>query len=152
MTTRLLLIRHGASHHKDDGVVGGPRGCRGLTPVGRLQAEQLAQRLSRELQEPPAMIYSNESWSELAGRTGRALEQIAARHRRQTVVAVAHAETIKSSMIVFGGLPLAPGFDMKVAPASITEWVMEGDPNAWPRARWTLVRFNDSTHVMAVVS
>jgi broad specificity phosphatase PhoE len=33
METRLVLIRHGASHHKDDGVVGGPRGCRGLTAV-----------------------------------------------------------------------------------------------------------------------
>ena len=55
--TRIILIRHGASHHADDGVVGGPRGCRGLTNVGRQQAEALARRLNRELQEPPSAVY-----------------------------------------------------------------------------------------------
>ncbi len=34
MLTRLTLIRHGVSHHKDDEVLGGPHGCRGLTAVG----------------------------------------------------------------------------------------------------------------------
>ncbi len=29
METRLLIIRHGASHPKEAGVIGGPRGCRG---------------------------------------------------------------------------------------------------------------------------
>jgi probable phosphoglycerate mutase len=210
MTTRLMLIRHGASHHKVDGVVGGPRGCRGLTDTGRRQAAGLGQRLVRELQERPAAIYcsvlpraietaeivaaalgqseilqdcglctwhapahadgkpwaeyrresslagggvyrpfeqGNESWSELVGRTGRALEQIAARHAHATVVVVTHAETVASSLIVFGNLPLAPGFDLDIAPASITEWATEGDPDAWPRPRWTLVRLNDSAHV-----
>ena len=207
--TRIILIRHGASHHKDDGVVGGPRGCRGLTNVGRQQAEALARRLNRELQEPPSAVYcsvlpravetaeilaaalgvpafeqdcslctwhtppaadgmpwseyrptsslagggvyrpferGNESWSELVGRSGRALEQIAARHAGQTVLSVAHAETVVSSLIVFGCLPLMLAFDVMVAPASITEWVTEGDPEAWPRPRWTLVRLNDSGH------
>lgn len=208
--TRLILIRHGSSHHMADGVVGGPRGCRGLTAVGRQQAEGLARRLARDLREPPAAIYcsvlpravetaellapalgrpdivqdcglctwhtpahadgklwsafrqesglagggvyrpfeqGNESWSELVGRTGRALEQIAARHARHTVVVVAHAETVTSSLIVFGSLPLSLGFDLRVAPTSITEWVTAGDPDAWPRPRWTLVRLNDSAHV-----
>ncbi len=171
MLTRLTLIRHGVSHHKDDEVLGGPHGCRGLTAVGRHQTERLAHRLVHELQDRPDAIYSsviprawetaeiiaatlgitdvvqdcglctwhtpgqadgkpwsvyqqehslaggvfrpfehgNESWSELVGRTGRAMEQIAARHKQQTVVVVTHAETIASSFIVFGGLPLAPG-------------------------------------------
>ncbi len=210
MATRLMLIRHGASHHKEDGVVGGPRGCRGLTVAGRHQAEGLARRLARELREHSGAIYcsvlpravetaeivaaalrrpeivqdcglctwhtpahadgqlwaeyrrdgglagggvyrpfqeGNESWSELVARTGRALEQIAARHAHDTVIVVAHAETVASSLIVFGGLPLSPGFDPDVAPASITEWVTTGDPEAWPRPRWTLVRLNDSAHL-----
>lgn len=213
MPTRLILIRHGASHHKADGVVGGPRSCRGLTAAGRHQAERLAHRLAHELQERPDAIYCSvipraaetaqiiaatlrhsdvvqdcglctwhtpapadgkpwseyqqahsavgggvfrpfehgtESWSELVVRTGRTFEQIAARHKQQTVLIVTHAETIASSFIVFGGLPLAPGFDMHAANASITEWATEGDPDAWPRPRWTLVRFNDSAHAMAV--
>jgi probable phosphoglycerate mutase len=57
METRLILVRHGASHHKDDGVVGGPRGCRGLTAGGRRQAERLAQRLAAELPDDPAAVY-----------------------------------------------------------------------------------------------
>jgi hypothetical protein len=63
------------------------------------------------------------------------------------VILVAHAETIPSSLIAFGGLPLAIGFDLSIAPTSITEWVTEGDPDALPRPRWTLVRLNDHAHL-----
>ena len=41
MVTRLLIVRHGASHHRADGVVGGPRSCPGLTAEGRAQVEML---------------------------------------------------------------------------------------------------------------
>ncbi len=212
MTTRLILIRHGDSHHKTDGVIGGPHGCRGLTAVGRQQAELLAQRLDHELGHHASTTYcsvipraketaniltaalnhsnvvedcglctwhapphadgkpwseyrdahrvpgggvfrpfedGNESWSELVNRVGRTLEQIAARHKEETVMLVTHREPIVASFIVFGGLPLAPGFDMDVAPASITEWATDGNPAAWPRPRWTLARFNDSAHLLA---
>ena len=206
--TRIILIRHGASHHKDDGVVGGPwmswaherratagRGAGPTTQPGASRASicrlllgaAARRRDSRDsgggpgrasrraglqplyLAHPPAadgMPWSeyrpdeqsgrrrcyrpfergNESWSETVGRSGRALEQIAARHAGQTVLSVAHAETVVSSLIVFGCLPLMLAFDVMVAPASITEWVTEGDPEAWPRPRWTLVRLNDSGH------
>ncbi|HET7035964.1 MAG TPA: histidine phosphatase family protein [Thermomicrobiaceae bacterium] len=210
ITTRIFLIRHGASHHKEDGIVGGPRGCRGLTQSGRQQTESVSRRLALELPEPVGAIYSsvlpravetaeivatalgvpdvaqdcrlctwhtpanadgkpwvdyrresslagggiyrpfeqgNESWSELVGRTGRALEEIAARHAGEKVIVVAHAETITASLIVFGGLPLTLGFDVKVAPTSLTEWTTEGNPEAWPRPRWTLVRLTDSAHL-----
>lgn len=89
----------------------------------------------------------NESWVELVGRTGRALEQIAARHVGETVVIATHTEVVNSSLIVFGGVPLTPGFDVSVLPASITEWMTDGDPAAWPRPRWTLMRLNDSAHL-----
>ena len=208
--TRLILVRHGASHHKEDRIVGGPGGCRGLTDIGRRQAKELAQRLRSEIQDRPAAVYcsvlpraietaeivaealgqpdvvqdcglctwhtpadidgkpwneyrressltgggiyrpfeqGNESWSELVGRTGRTLEQIASRHERETVLVVTHAEVVASSLIVLGGLPLSIGFDLDIAPTSITEWTTSGDPDAWPRPRWKLARLNDSAHL-----
>jgi broad specificity phosphatase PhoE len=38
---RLILVRHGDAYAGFEGVIGGPRGCRGLTPLGRRQAETL---------------------------------------------------------------------------------------------------------------
>ncbi len=93
----------------------------------------------------------SESWSELVSRVGRSLETIAARQHGQTVLIVAHAEPISASMMIFGGLPLAPSFDMRVEPTAISEWTTDGDPAAWPRPRWRLVRFNDAAHVAAPV-
>ncbi len=211
MQTRLILIRHGASHHREDGVVAGRLGCRGLTAVGRRQAENLGERLARELPARPDAIYrsvprravetaeilatalggievvedcglcswhtptyadglpvrefqrdhalpgggvyrpfedGNESWSDMISRTGRSLETIVSRHAGETVIAVAHNETVKSSLIVFGGLPLATGFDVAIGPTAINEWMTEGDPDAWPRPRWTLMRLNDSGHLV----
>lgn len=43
---RLLLIRHGDAYAGFQGVIGGPRGCRGLTPLGRLQAAALRDYLA----------------------------------------------------------------------------------------------------------
>lgn len=45
--TRLVLIRHGESQVTVDGVVGGPKTCSGLSPVGVRQAEALRDRLAR---------------------------------------------------------------------------------------------------------
>ena len=42
---RLLFIRHGEPQASLDRVVGGPKGCRGLTDLGRLQVEALRDRL-----------------------------------------------------------------------------------------------------------
>jgi broad specificity phosphatase PhoE len=44
---RLVLIRHAESEHAVNNIVGGPRGCRGVTPRGREQAGRLADRLRR---------------------------------------------------------------------------------------------------------
>ena len=43
--TRLILVRHGEAGCNVAGVVGGPRGCTGLTDLGRAQASALARRL-----------------------------------------------------------------------------------------------------------
>lgn len=49
MQTRLIFVRHGESVHSVDGVVGGPRGCQGLTERGHEQARRTAARLVDEL-------------------------------------------------------------------------------------------------------
>ncbi len=58
--TRLVLVRHGEAGCNVAGVVGGPRGCTGLTDLGREQARALAQRLAltREFDDAVA-IYSS---------------------------------------------------------------------------------------------
>jgi probable phosphoglycerate mutase len=206
MGTRLVFVRHGESVHSVQGVVGGPRGCRGLTGRGHEQARRLAARLGDELAGEPVAIYSsvlrravetarpigvalgvepvqdcglctwhspayadglptaqfqeghgldgggvfrpfedgNESWAELVVRTGRAVMDIAHRHRGGTVVLAGHSETVETSFHVLAGQPLYRAFDLKVAPASITEWVTDEDPTAMPPARWTLRRFGDT--------
>lgn len=43
---RLILVRHGDAHAGFHGVIGGERGCAGLTDTGRAQAEALRARLA----------------------------------------------------------------------------------------------------------
>jgi len=45
--TRVVLVRHGEATCNVAGVVGGRRGCTGLSPTGRLQAQALRDRLVR---------------------------------------------------------------------------------------------------------
>lgn len=58
--TRLVLVRHGEAQCNARGVIGGPRGCGGLTDVGRAQAVALRERLvrSRELDNVTALYTS----------------------------------------------------------------------------------------------
>lgn len=44
-TTRLLFVRHGESMATVREIVGGPKGCSGLSPLGRAQSERLRERL-----------------------------------------------------------------------------------------------------------
>jgi broad specificity phosphatase PhoE len=88
-----------------------------------------------------------ETWAELVGRVGRALYSIAQRHRGGTAIIVAHTEVVEASLIVLGALPLMLPFDGRVANASITEWVTDGDPLVFPSPRWTLIRFNEAAHL-----
>ena len=58
--TRLVLIRHGEAVCNVEGIIGGPRGCTGLSPLGAEQARQLRDRLLRtgELAEVSVLISS----------------------------------------------------------------------------------------------
>lgn len=88
-------------------------------------------------------------------RAGEAYHEIADRHHGQTVVIATHNETIQASLIVLGYLPLRNRLGVSVAPASITEWVTEGDTTAggpadqWSFVDWNLVRLNDTGHADA---
>jgi broad specificity phosphatase PhoE len=57
---RLILIRHGESHHTLRGVIGGAAGCTGLTERGIRQAQALAGRLraTSELDDCSALLCS----------------------------------------------------------------------------------------------
>lgn len=57
-TTRMLLVRHGDSYSKSDGVYAGPRACRGLTELGREQVVRLRDRLTASGFKPDA-VYSS---------------------------------------------------------------------------------------------
>jgi len=46
-TTSLVFIRHGESNVTVNRIIGGYRTCSGLSPLGRSQAERLAERLGR---------------------------------------------------------------------------------------------------------
>jgi probable phosphoglycerate mutase len=46
VSTELVLVRHGQATCNVAGIVGGPRGCTGLTPTGRAQVTRLAERLA----------------------------------------------------------------------------------------------------------
>lgn len=59
MGTRLVLVRHGESVHSVESVVGGARGCKGLTENGHEQARRLAERLAPELAGAPVAVYSS---------------------------------------------------------------------------------------------
>jgi probable phosphoglycerate mutase len=58
--TRIVLVRHGESRAQERGIVGGHKGCAGLSNLGRRQVEALGRRLTRsdELGEVAA-IYSS---------------------------------------------------------------------------------------------
>jgi probable phosphoglycerate mutase len=55
---RLLLVRHGESICSVDGIVGGERGCTGLTERGFAQARALRDRLEREAVRADVLLAS----------------------------------------------------------------------------------------------
>ena len=59
-STRLLLIRHGESVSTVDRCIGGPRTCRGLSPLGHQQAERLRDRLATTGEVDAEVLYSSQ--------------------------------------------------------------------------------------------
>ncbi|GAA3708329.1 hypothetical protein GCM10022224_087320 [Nonomuraea antimicrobica] len=86
----------------------------------------------------------NETWAEMVTRTSRTITDLAHRHRGETIILVGHAETVEISFNALGLLPVYRSFDLKVSPASITEWIIDQNRTQWPPPRWTLRRFNET--------
>jgi probable phosphoglycerate mutase len=57
---RLTLVRHGDAHAGFGGVIGGHRGCAGLTPLGRQQAEALRDHLAEAGRARPDVLLASE--------------------------------------------------------------------------------------------
>jgi probable phosphoglycerate mutase len=56
--TRLLLVRHGESVAQVEGIIGGPKGCTGLSDLGRRQVELLRDRWRRTGQQADVLLSS----------------------------------------------------------------------------------------------
>lgn len=59
MLSRLLIVRHGESVAMAEGIVGGPRGCKGLTDRGRAQAAALRDRFASGREPEVQVVYSS---------------------------------------------------------------------------------------------
>jgi probable phosphoglycerate mutase len=71
--TRLVLVRHGEALCNVEAIVGGPRGCTGLTPTGIRQAEALRRRLS----ESGELAHATALYSSVLARARQTAEIIA---------------------------------------------------------------------------
>lgn len=88
-----------------------------------------------------------ESWAEVTTRVGRALHRLARDHRGQTVVIACHGGVIESSLAVLAELPLSRRWRTQIDNTSITEWKLRPYDDFHKGERWTLVRFNDASHL-----
>jgi len=59
LLSRLLIVRHGESVAMAEGIVGGPRGCRGLTDRGRTPAAALRDRFASGREPEVHVAYSS---------------------------------------------------------------------------------------------
>ena len=57
--TRIILVRHGESVVTVNRVLGGPRSCTGLSPLGERQADALRERLESTKEIVPDVLYSS---------------------------------------------------------------------------------------------
>ncbi|MCC6437037.1 MAG: histidine phosphatase family protein [Acidimicrobiales bacterium] len=59
VTTRLLLVRHGESNATVEQIVGGAKGCTGLSELGRRQAARLRERFRAGGEPPVDVLYTS---------------------------------------------------------------------------------------------
>ena len=96
----------------------------------------------------PYRVFSpgGESWATFLARAGSALSRLVTRHANETVVAVCHAGVVEASFALAFGLG-ASGNRVDCAPlnTSLTHWRHRPAPAGEPE--WTLVSFNDASHL-----
>lgn len=87
--TRIVLVRHGEAVAGVERIVGGEKGCRGLTDTGRAQAAALRDRLARTGELAPGVVYASdlprarqtaeiacEAFAKVEIRTGREFREL----------------------------------------------------------------------------
>lgn len=136
---RLLLVRHGESVCGVNGVVGGPRGCTGLTDRGRAQVDALRERFERTGEADGATVLSStlpravETAEILAPALG--VDEVPAVHElRELDPGEADALTWDRFREVYGSFdmveelerPLAPGGESLGAFRARVEGVIDG--------------------------
>jgi broad specificity phosphatase PhoE len=91
-----------------------------------------------------------ESWAGFLVRAGAALARLVAQHEDETVVAVCHGGVLEASFYLAFGLG-GTGNRVAFAPlnASITHWRHRRGSEG--QSEWTLVTFNDSSHLTGEV-
>lgn len=105
---------------------------RTLAQVSRTKQWQVVQAT------PSLMAFPDgETIRDAQARSVAAVEQIVARHRRGVVVAVSHADVIKSLVAFYVGQPLDMFQRLVVSPGSVTMLALA------PGGRPALLRFND---------
>lgn len=119
--SELVLVRHGEGECNAAGVIGGPRGCRGLSPRGRAESVALAERLAElHRRRPLDVLLSSprrrvlECSRIIAERLGR--EVVVVRELRGQEFGAADGRPWQQVVDAFGGppthdpdRPVAPG-------------------------------------------
>jgi probable phosphoglycerate mutase len=91
-----------------------------------------------------------ETWSEMAGRVGSALDGVVERHPGETIVVACHGGVIVHAMLHYLGIEEADGPDRAwISPvnSSITEFRFAENPYRKQMRPVELVRFNDHAHL-----
>lgn len=83
-----------------------------------------------------------ESWQQYIERVRTALERLAQTYADQTVLVTTHAGFIVATMLVIFDIPRTRRGWLDPAHTSMTEWGVDSE-------RWTLVRYNDATHLIS---
>jgi probable phosphomutase (TIGR03848 family) len=99
--------------------------------TGRTFAQIRRASLWRRIHSMPSMARfpDGEALSEVQARTVRALEEIATRHPRGTVVVVSHGDPIRLALAHYGGVHLDHFQRLEVFPASISAVALgRGEP------------------------
>ncbi|WP_280494495.1 histidine phosphatase family protein [Nocardia asiatica] len=108
--------------------------------------------------DPPLELYPDtplaegaESWTEVADRTRRELEQLSDRHPGQTLLIVCDKDTIAASFQLYLNVPPTKSQSIHTDNTAITEWISAPAPDSEdgaPQHRWILSRHNDRAHLV----
>lgn len=112
----------------------------GLTPAELL--ERFPDHMAAVRQAPATTVrLGGESYAQLQARTVRAFEELAARHRGETVLAVSHGGAIRALICHLLGAPLEHFGRLWINNGALVE------VTAHDEAGWRVLRVNDDTHL-----